>query len=76
MSSTEIDDMIQLRRWIMTGEARQIRMRAGATQVEMARSLDITAATVNRWESRHQIPRGRNAREYHRILTRLSKVNA
>ena len=41
----------------MTGEAiKKLRKKLGATQVEFAKALTVSFATLNRWENGHNRP--------------------
>lgn len=75
---TIADRMIELRDWIESGYAEELRTAAGLPRRAIASSLDVTETTVWRWErgsrqSGGRLPRGRNAIEYHRMLTRLAR---
>lgn len=67
-----ISELLALRTSLEKGEARQIRERAGLSAVALARQLDVSPATVTRWEQGVRYPRGSNARRYARILRRLA----
>ena len=69
---TEAERFLELQEWISTGQARHWRVEAHVSQALVARTVGVDIATVLRWEKGKRIPRGRNAREYHRFLERLS----
>jgi hypothetical protein len=52
---------------------RLLRERAGLTQAELARSLDVDRATVSRWEAGIRAPRGRSWAAYAVLLERLDE---
>ncbi|WP_372511511.1 helix-turn-helix domain-containing protein [Lentzea californiensis] len=61
----------ELREWIRTGRARQLRVVAGLSQALVAQDCEVTASTVHRWETGDRLPCGRNIFAYHTLLTRL-----
>lgn len=61
----------ELREWIRTGRARQLRVVAGLSQALVAQDCEVTASTVHRWETGDRLPRGRNIFAYHSLLARL-----
>jgi DNA-binding transcriptional regulator YiaG len=67
-----IDELLDLRRLLETGEARQLRERAGISAVALARQLDVSPSAVTRWEQGIRFPVGANARRYARMLSRLA----
>jgi DNA-binding XRE family transcriptional regulator len=71
----DVERTLELRSWIVTGRARQLRVNAGISQAAIGDKIGVAAATVLRWE-KGRVPRGRNAREYHKVLTRLAKAEA
>jgi DNA-binding transcriptional regulator YiaG len=50
---------------------RLIREAAHVSQAAVASELDVSAATVSRWESGDRTPRGRNADAYLSVLETL-----
>jgi DNA-binding transcriptional regulator YiaG len=67
-----IGELLDLRALLGNGSARQIRESAGLSAVAVARQLDVSPATVTRWEQGIRFPRGANARRYARLLRRLA----
>ncbi|WP_352237061.1 helix-turn-helix transcriptional regulator [Lentzea sp. NBRC 102530] len=61
----------ELREWIRTGRARQLRVVAGLSQALVAQDCEVTASTVHRWETGDRLPRERNIFAYHSFLARL-----
>lgn len=69
--STLADRAAELYMWIVTGQARDLRVAAGLSQALVAQDCEVTASTVHRWEVGDRLPRGRNIVAYHRFLARL-----
>lgn len=55
--------------------ARRIREAAGVSQHRLAAELNVTRATVARWESGDRTPRGSNLVAYEKILRRLAALD-
>ncbi|QUF06762.1 helix-turn-helix transcriptional regulator [Actinosynnema pretiosum subsp. pretiosum] len=68
---TLADRVAELREWITTGYARDLRVAAGLSQALAAQDCEVTASTVHRWETGSRLPRGRNITAYHAFLARL-----
>ncbi len=68
---TLADRVAELREWITTGYARDLRVAAGLSQALAAQDCEVTASTVHRWETGGRLPRGRNITAYHAFLARL-----
>lgn len=69
----EVDTRIaQLREWIATGMARELREGAGLSRLHVANELGTWPSTVARWESAERLPRGRHAHDYYTLLARLA----
>lgn len=69
--STLADRSAELREWVTTGYARDLRVAAGLSQALVAQDCEVTASTVHRWETGSRLPRGRNIAVYHSFLARL-----
>lgn len=65
------DRAIQVREWIETGRARELREAAGVTQAIAAQDCEVTPGAIVRWEKGARMPRGRNLLAYHSFLFRL-----
>lgn len=76
MPKSEADCDVELRRMIASGEARTLRINAGTSQRVIAKTLEVDTVTLFRWEKGISTPRGRNAREYYKLLRRLAKAQA
>jgi DNA-binding transcriptional regulator YiaG len=70
---TVTDRAMQLREWIETGRARQLREAAGVSQAVAAQDCEVTQGAVVRWEKGTRMPRGRNIIAYHQFLIRLAE---
>lgn len=68
---TLADRAAELREWITSGYARDLRVAAGLSQALVAQDCEVTASTVHRWETGDRLPRGRNITAYHGFLARL-----
>lgn len=68
---TLADRVAELREWITTGYARDLRVAAGLSQALVAQDCEVTASTVHRWETGDRSPRGRTITAYHAFLARL-----
>ena len=64
----------QLRNDICSGRARQIREKAGLTQSEVARAIDVSQAAIAKWETGKRTPTGNVAERYAALLYRLGQV--
>jgi DNA-binding transcriptional regulator YiaG len=71
-----IDELIELPGLISSGTARSLRERAGLTTVAVGRQLDVSPATISKWELGLRLPQGANARKYARLLSRLAARDA
>ncbi|WP_185845907.1 helix-turn-helix transcriptional regulator [Kibdelosporangium aridum] len=67
------DRAAELREWITTGQARDLRVAAGLSQAMAAQDCEVAASTVHRWERGNRLPRGRNLVAYHSFLAHLVK---
>jgi DNA-binding transcriptional regulator YiaG len=71
---TETSDLLDLAGLIRTGDARKIRESAGITTETIAADLDVSAATVARWETGAISPSRRHAIAWLTLLRQI--VNA
>ncbi len=73
ISTTPADLAAQVRAMISTGQARELRIRAGYALTDAARACGgVHASAVMRWE-RGRLPQGRNLRAYARFLNKLAE---
>lgn len=72
--TTRQRELIRLRRLCATGEAKRIRLRAGASQPQVGREIRRPASTVSRWENGQRQPRGDSALRYLRVLDELATI--
>ncbi|TMC46845.1 MAG: helix-turn-helix transcriptional regulator [Chloroflexi bacterium] len=68
---SRLRERLQLRQVPEAGQLREIRIRAGLTQQELADELGIARASLNRYERGHRRPRGLVAERYGRLLRTL-----
>lgn len=71
--TSEVDRVLELQEWIRTGHARALRIERGISQGMAGREIGVDAAAIGRWEKSRNTPRGRNALEYHKFLSRLAR---
>jgi DNA-binding XRE family transcriptional regulator len=64
--------LMEVRRWARSGRARELRVRAGLTQAEVAGAVGVSRETVNLWEHGKRVPRTARALRYGRFLTAIS----
>lgn len=76
----DFDRIVQLanaRKRVRDGKtAREIRIRAGVTEENMAQALGVTQSTISRWEGGSRQPRGDAAIRWAHLLTELERVQA
>ena len=54
--------------------AKAVRERAGVSRVDMAAELDVTPASVQRWETGSRTPRGPLRSKYARLIHALDRA--
>jgi DNA-binding transcriptional regulator YiaG len=69
LSSSQI---LELRDWLATGRAVEIRSRAGLSRSAIARDLGVADSALWRWEHGQRIPTGLYAAAYYGLLSRLA----
>lgn len=69
---SELERIQELKDWISTGRAREIREQAGLSQEAVCRALGFNSNSVLRWESKKHFPHPRNAVAYHEFLEQLA----
>lgn len=74
MSGREVLELAEARRLLRSGEARDIRVAAGLSQSEIARSIGVTAGAISRWEGRERRPVGEPAVAYAELLRSLREA--
>lgn len=72
----ELIDILLARRCVRTGEAQKLREAAGLSRSDIARTLDVDASAVGRWERHEREPRGGVARRYGQLLRQLEMANS
>jgi DNA-binding transcriptional regulator YiaG len=68
----DLEVLAWARRALESGEARDIRERAPASQSELGRVVGVAAATISRWEGSKRTPRGSAGVRYAHLLKRLA----
>lgn len=71
-----VDQAIELRSWITSGRALELRKRAGLARSSVARDLAVAESALWRWEHGRRIPRGSHAASYYRLLAKLDRAHA
>ena len=69
--SPEVQLLVDVRRWVRDGRARDLRRRAGLSQSEAARAVGVSRRTINSWEHAAHMPTGARALAYGRLLAGL-----
>lgn len=67
-----VDQELELRAWLASGRATDIRKCAGLSRSSVARDLSVAESALWRWEHGHRTPRGLHAAAYYRLLARLA----
>jgi DNA-binding transcriptional regulator YiaG len=75
VTAREVLELAATRRLLRSGEARRIRLDAGLSQTEIARSVGVTAGAVSRWETGSRRPVGEAAVRYAQVMLELEKVD-
>lgn len=71
---SELERIAELRQMLLKGTARSIRLQAGVSQAEVARTVGVSRAAVSGWELGNRSPRRAEALLYHAALTALLRV--
>lgn len=74
MHVLSIASLVEAREAVETGRGRELRELARLSQVEVAGAVGVAPPTVNRWENRRCLPRGRNAARYAEVLRDIETV--
>ncbi len=61
----------EIHQMCLSGEAREIRTRAGATLTQVARLVDTSESCVHSWETGKSRPKDESALRYGRVLDEL-----
>lgn len=70
--TNQIMAVAEVRRAVANGEARTIREAARVSQSEVAEAVGVSQACVSLWESGDRVPTGQAARNYARLLRKLT----
>ena len=73
-SNSEALTVVRVRKALRSGEARELRVRAGLSQNEAARAIGVHELTVSDWERGRNAPRFDAALAYARFLESLREV--
>ena len=76
LTATDLIELRDLRRFLRTGQARRLRLRAGLSLQEVAGAVGASAPAVFRWEVAERVPRGERAVRYWRLLQSLGEAKA
>jgi len=71
-STRALQQVADARRFIASGEARQLREALNLSLMDVAPTLLADPSAIGRWERGERIPRGPAAIKYVRLLKRLS----
>lgn len=69
----ELLALMTARRFFAKGTARSIRLSAGLSLSEVARTLGVDPSTVGRWEMARRSPRAPHAMNYIDLLIKLQR---
>lgn len=73
---TELDQTVELHRYIASGRARELRANSGLTIPMVARTVGVSPSLVSRWERNDRRPRGEAAARYLDLLRHLNRRHA
>ena len=68
--------LAKVRRLIMSGQAKELRIAGGLSLSETGEPVGVDASTVWRWENARRLPRGQTALRYLRVLEMLESLRA
>lgn len=74
-TGSEALSVASARRRVSSGEARAIRLRARLSGPEVAAAIDVSVATLWRWENGQRSPRGAAAARYNDFLNDLARTS-
>jgi DNA-binding transcriptional regulator YiaG len=75
MGLPDLERLVAVRARCRTGEAAQLRTAAGLSQSDVARTLGVSPAAINRWERGPRSPSGTAALRYASLLEMLERAN-
>jgi DNA-binding transcriptional regulator YiaG len=64
--------ILELREWLSTGRAAEIRSAAGLPRSALARDLGVAESALWRWERGERTPTGLYAAAYYQLLSRIA----
>lgn len=71
MTTKQALELVEMRRFVRSGEARDRRHRSGLSLGEVGRTVGASAAAISRWENGKRRPTGAPALVYARLLREL-----
>jgi len=75
MTTRQMIELTEARRLLRSGEARRIRVAAGLSQPEIARTIGVSPSAISRWETGSRRPTGEPALAFAELLTSLRKAD-
>lgn len=73
MNTEALAELAETRTLVRSGAARPIRLNAGLSLGEVAKSIGVSPATILRWETGERVPHGEAAVAYGRLLYALTR---
>ncbi len=74
MAMTILDQTVEVREMIQTGEARRLRQAARISLSNLAQEIGVATATVSHWEHERRLPSGLSAVRYLQALNKIRKL--
>ncbi|MGI8406961.1 MAG: helix-turn-helix domain-containing protein [Actinomycetota bacterium] len=71
IEADELTRLVRVRSLTRSGAAKSIRVAAGLSLREVAQSIEVSPATILRWERRDRVPQGDRALRYLSVLEGL-----
>jgi transcriptional regulator with XRE-family HTH domain len=71
-----VEDLFRLvegRKLIASGRARELRAQTGLSVIDFARACGCSAASITRWENGNRIPRGESGHRYTELVVALEE---
>ena len=68
---SKVIELVGVREAAKSGEAREVRLRAGLSLREVAEAVNVGTSTIYRWETAERRPRGKAALRYGRLISDL-----
>jgi DNA-binding transcriptional regulator YiaG len=71
MTTRQTLELVEMRLFVRSGEARDRRRRSGLSLAEVGRTVGASTAAISRWETGQRRPTGAPALAYARLLKQL-----